>query len=216
MWRYSSRKLATLHALGYYSRMNTQNFSFPAEQAESLIREWVETMVVGLNLCPFAAPELRNNSIRYATTAAAELEAVLTAFLAELDRIQRTEETELSTTLLILTHTAAVFDEFLDILDLCQTLLEQAGLEGVFQLASFHPQYCFDGVDEDDLSNWTNRAPFPTIHIIREGQMARVLTHYKNPEEIPERNMALMTQLGKQGLIQRYPPFARYWPHEDR
>jgi hypothetical protein len=173
-------------------------------------------MVVGLNLCPFAAPEVRNNSIRYAKTEADNLEAVLGDFLHELDRIQCAEEEALSTTLLMLTRIAESFDDFLEILDLCQALLEQTGLEGVFQLASFHPQYCFADVDEQHISNWTNRAPFPTIHIIREGQMARVLTHYKNPEEIPERNMALMQQLGREGLIQRFPPFADYWPNPDQ
>ena len=93
---------------------------------------------------------------------------------------------------------------------MCQSALESAGLEGVFQLASFHPQYCFAGVDPDDITNWTNRAPFPTIHIIREGQMSRVLVHYKTPEEIPERNMALMEKLGREGLIERFSPLGIY------
>ena len=191
--------------------MNHSLFPFPATEAAPLTQAWVEAMVVGLNLCPFAAPEVRNQSIRYAVSSADDLPQAAQAFLDELQRIQSATETQLSTTLLSFTHLADSFDEFLDLLACCQELLFEVGLEGVFQLASFHPQYCFDGVADDDISNWTNRAPFPTIHIIREGQMARVLTHYQNPDEIPERNMALMRALGKAGLIERFPPLAAYW-----
>lgn len=192
--------------------MTKQLFAFPAEQAASLTQQWVEAMVVGLNLCPFAAPEVRNETIRYAVSDAEGVEPAVQDFLQELAHIQGQEESDLSTTLVSFTQTAQTFEEFLDLLDLCQAVLENAGLDGIFQLASFHPDYCFAGVDADDITNWTNRAPFPTIHIIREGQMSRVLVHYKNPEEIPERNMALMDKLGREGLIERFPPLADYWP----
>ncbi|EAR62517.1 DUF1415 domain-containing protein [Neptuniibacter caesariensis] len=192
--------------------MTKQLFAFPAEQAASLTQQWVEAMVVGLNLCPFAAPEVRNETIRYAVSGAEAVEPAVQDFLQELAHIQGQEESDLSTTLVSFTQTAQTFEEFLDLLDLCQAVLENAGLDGIFQLASFHPEYCFAGVDADDITNWTNRAPFPTIHIIREGQMSRVLVHYKNPEEIPERNMALMDKLGREGLIERFPPLADYWP----
>lgn len=192
--------------------MNQNLFAFPPEQAKSLTQQWVEAIVVGLNLCPFAAPEVKNSTIRYADSRADALDAAAQDFLQELARIQEQPEDILSTTLICFTSIAREFEEFLDLLDLCQSLLEQAGLEGVFQLASFHPDYCFQGVAADDITNWTNRAPFPTIHIIREGQMSRVLVHFKNPQEIPERNMALMEKLGRQGLIECFPPLADYWP----
>lgn len=190
--------------------MNKYKFVFPPEQAPVLTQQWVEALVVGLNLCPFAASEVRNDSIRYAVSHSDNLDGAVQDFLSELQRIQSSEETALSTSLVSFTETAVTFDSFLDLLDRCQDVLEEAGLEGVFQLASFHPQYCFAGVAADDISNWTNRAPFPTIHIIREGQMSRVLVHYKTPEEIPERNMALMEKLGRDGLIARFPPLAEY------
>lgn len=190
--------------------MSIQKFAFPAEQAVELTQQWVEAIVVGLNLCPFAAPEVRNQSIRYVASHAASLEEATQDFLAELQIIQKSDESELSTSLVNFTDTAVEFEAFLDLLDMCQSALESAGLEGVFQLASFHPQYCFSGVDPDDITNWTNRAPFPTIHIIREGQMSRVLVHYKTPEEIPERNMALMEKLGREGLIERFSPLGIY------
>tara|TARA_Y100000782_G_scaffold115321_1_gene156927 strand:- start:3932 stop:4531 length:600 start_codon:yes stop_codon:yes gene_type:complete len=190
--------------------MSIQKFAFPAEQAVELTQQWVEAIVVGLNLCPFAAPEVRNQSIRYVASHAASLEEATQDFLAELQIIQKSDESELSTSLVNFTDTAVEFEAFLDLLDMCQSALESAGLEGVFQLASFHPQYCFSGVNPDDITNWTNRAPFPTIHIIREGQMSRVLVHYKTPEEIPERNMALMEKLGREGLIERFSPLGIY------
>ncbi|KXJ52202.1 DUF1415 domain-containing protein [Neptuniibacter pectenicola] len=193
--------------------MNRQKFPFPAAEATQLTQQWVEAMVVGLNLCPFAAPEVRNNGIRYTASHASELDVAIQDFLNELQHIQNSKEAELSTSLISFTGTAVDFYSFLDLLDMCQDALEDAGLDGVFQLASFHPHYCFAGVEANDISNWTNRAPFPTIHIIREGQMSRVLMHYKTPEEIPERNIELMKTLGRDGLIARFPPFANYADH---
>ncbi|WP_067868028.1 DUF1415 domain-containing protein [Neptuniibacter marinus] len=191
--------------------MNIQKFSFPAEEAATLTQQWVESIVVGLNLCPFAAPEVRKRAIRFSVSHATELDVAIQDFLNELQHIQNCKESELSTSLISFTETAIDFYSFLDLLDMCQDALEDAGLDGVFQLASFHPQYCFAGVDADHISNWTNRAPFPTIHIIREGQMSRVLMHYKTPEEIPERNIALMETLGREGLIERFPPLEKYF-----
>ena len=190
--------------------MIKSHFPFPPDQARELMSAWVETIVVGMNLCPFAAPELRSRRIRYALSDSVDIPSAVQDFLDELQTIQQASEDDISTTLISFTHVASDFDDFLDMLGLCQDVLEEVGLEGVFQLASFHPRYCFEGVDETDITNWTNRAPFPTVHLIREGQMARVLTHYADPDEIPERNMALMESLGKEGLIARFPPLEKY------
>lgn len=176
---------------------------------ESLVveqtRRWVENVVVGLNLCPFAAPVVRQQSIRYAESPAEDDHAVLQDFLTELDRLQQTDENELSTTLVIYPHALADFYHYLDLLSDMEKLLKKAGLRGVFQLASFHPDYLFGGVPEDDRSHWTNRAPYPTVHIIREGEMSRVLTHYKNPEQIPERNIQLLREMSDEKLAELYP-----------
>ncbi|WP_419902200.1 DUF1415 domain-containing protein [Kiloniella sp.] len=188
-----------------------QNYPpYKIENAIELTRLWVEKMVVGLNLCPFAAPEINRNSIRYAVVGGNSPEEAVRNFLEEILFIQESPEEEISTTLVIYPTGQDDFECFLDLLALAEDCLEQAGLEGLFQLASFHPQYLFDGVSEDDITNWTNRAPFPALHIIREGQMGRVLTNYKAPEEIPEQNMQTMTDLGRDGLIKRFPPFAEY------
>ncbi len=103
---------------------------------------------------------------------------------------------ELETTLIVYSDGFRSFERYLDLVDYGNDLLVESGFEGVFQLASMHPEYCFDGEDFDDASNFTNRSPFPIIHIIREASMARVLAVYNNPEQIPENNIALAQQKG--------------------
>jgi hypothetical protein len=183
---------------------------YTCEEIVALSRQWVETIVVGLNLCPFAAPVVRNDTLRYAVTDAESMEALASNFLQELNLIQEKDEKEIATTLVIMPRAVADFYDYLDLLAYFEDLLAKSGLAGVFQLASFHPAYLFAGVEPDDLSHWTNRSPFPMIHIIREGQMSRVLRHYDNPEEIPERNIKLLRELGREGLVERFPPFADF------
>ncbi|MDX2424148.1 MAG: DUF1415 domain-containing protein [Amphritea sp.] len=183
---------------------------YSAEQVEQLTRQWVESMVVGLNLCPFAAPVVKDHSLRYAVTEAEGGEALVAAFLAEVERLVEADEQSLSTTLFIVPTGLADFYDYLDQLQLFENLLQEAGLEGVLQFASFHPGYLFAGVAEDDLSHWSNRAPWPTFHIIREAEMSRALAHYSHPEQIPERNIQRLRALGREALIKRFPPFADY------
>ncbi|MFW1678632.1 DUF1415 domain-containing protein [Pontibacter sp. JAM-7] len=192
--------------------MQTYPHPLPADLALSRSRNWVDQMVIGLNLCPFAAPDQRAGRVRYALSDAEGMATAVADFLVELERIQQADASDIATTLLILNRTGEAFETYLDLLDQCQGALQQAGLEGVFQLASFHPRYCFAGVDADDLSNWTNRSPLPMIHLIREGQMSRVLAHYQAVEEIPERNIERLRTMGRAGLLQHCPVLAEYWP----
>ncbi len=190
--------------------MGNRQQCYSSGQIEQITRQWVETMVVGLNLCPFAAPVVRDNSLRYAVTRAQESESLVAAFLAEVELILAADEKDISTTLFIVPAGLEDFYDYLDYLRLFEELLQEAGLEGVLQLASFHPGYLFAGVPEDDLSHWSNRSPWPAFHIIREAEMGRALTHYANPEQIPERNIQRLRELGRAGLIERFPPFADY------
>ena len=183
---------------------------YTVEQIEKLTRQWVETMVVGLNLCPFAAPVVRDNSLRYAVTDAQNSESLAAAFMVEVELLLAASEQDIPTTLFIVPTGLDDFYDYLDHLRLFEELVEKAGLEGVIQLASFHPGYLFQGVDKDDLSHWSNRSPWPAFHIIREAEMERALTHYANPELIPERNIKLLRELGREGLIELFPPFADY------
>jgi len=192
--------------------MNSPISSIPysPEFAVPLTEWWVKAVVIDLNLCPFASSVVKKATIRYALCEGDRADSVVQSFLAELDLIQSQPEQALSTTLLVAPNALADFDQYLDTLDIVQSLLERSGLGGEFQIASFHPQYQFDGVSSDDVTNWTNRAPFPCFHLLREGMMTRVLKSYANSDDIPEHNIALMQTLGRQGLIDAYPPFAEY------
>lgn len=190
--------------------MQNQSSLYTVEEVEALTRQWVETMVVGLNLCPFAAPVVKKDTLRYAVTEGQSEEDLAHAFLSELEKIQKANEVDIATSLVIMPKALADFYDYLDMLAVFENLLKASGLEGTFQLASFHPNYQFAGVAAEDLSHWTNRSPFPMVHIIREGQMERVLAHYPDPDAIPERNINLLRELGREELIKRFPPFAEY------
>lgn len=180
------------------------------DDVRQLTEDWVRSMVVGLNLCPFAAPVLKDQSLRFFVSEATTEKQLTADYLQELDNLMQADEKDISTTLLIAPYMLADFYDYLDMLTEFEILLERAELEGVLQLASFHPGYLFGGVPADDISHWTNRAPYPTFHIIREAQMSRALTSFKNPEDIPERNIQRLEKLGRDGLIKRFPPFADY------
>jgi len=158
------------------------------------IKQWLEEVIIGLNFCPFAKKEFVNNTIYYHSSNANQVKVALLEFIEQCQYLQAHDEIE--TTLIIYNEGFRNFDRYLDLVDYANDLLVDSGFEGVFQLASMHPEYCFDGDDYDDSSNFTNRSPFPLIHIIREASMARVLSVYNEPEKIPENNIALANKKG--------------------
>jgi hypothetical protein len=162
------------------------------------VKRWVKTFVVDMNLCPFAKRELTRNRIRFALTAAKTEEALLIALQAELELLD--SDTAIETTLLIHVNVLQDFDEYNQFLDYIDKLLRQTGFEGVYQIASFHPHYRFDGTGPDDAENYTNRSPYPMLHIIREESLARAIAESANVDQIPARNIALMNKLGQARL----------------
>ena len=166
-------------------------------EAEQQTRHWLHDCVLALELCPFAAPVVADDSLRIAVSEATDRPGQLQDFLAELDRLQGCDEREISTTLLVYASSAGDFDEFLDLLAQAQSLLEEAGLEGLVQLASFHPDYRFAGEDPEALSHFTNRSPRPTLHLLREAMLTRVLADYPDPEDIPRRNIMRLEAIGR-------------------
>ncbi|MDP1930358.1 MAG: DUF1415 domain-containing protein [Gammaproteobacteria bacterium] len=164
------------------------------ERAEQATRQWLQEVVIGLNLCPFARREFDAGRIHFAVTAETELEALLMAFATELSRIDKTPEIE--TTLVIFANAVPDFHDYLDLLDMAQAWLEERELEGIFQLASFHPRYQFADSDLDDEANYTNRSPFPVIHILREDSVERAVASHPDPAAIPERNIKLARDKG--------------------
>ena len=163
---------------------------------------WVKDFVIGLNLCPFARPLVASDAFRVTVCEATDDESVAVTLLDEIERIQKASEAEIATTLVVLTNALQRFDDYLAFLDGAQQLLEEMDLLGVLQLASFHPDYQFAGEPIEAASHFTNRAPFPMIHVLREDMVTRALETYPNPEQIPERNIQKLEDLGRERLQQ--------------
>ena len=161
-------------------------------------RHWVETVVVGMNLCPFAKRELVKARVRFVTTDASNEEELLMALQAEL--VLMNTDSAIETTLLIHANVLQDFYDFNDFLDLADGLLVQMKLEGIYQIASFHPDYQFGGTAPEDAENYTNRSPYPVLHLLREESLERAIADYPDVDDIPERNIALMNELGKDKL----------------
>jgi hypothetical protein len=157
-------------------------------------QQWVEEIIIGLNFCPFAKKEFVNNTIHYELCNEKKLVSALEVLAEQCENL--IEKPSVETTLMIFNSGFKSFESYLDLLDYANELLIEKGYEGIFQLASFHPDYYFEGESFDAASNYTNRSPLPTIHIIREASMEKVLSVYKNPEQIPENNIALAEEKG--------------------
>lgn len=170
----------------------------PAVDPLAATRQWVETFVVARNICPFAGREVARDTIRYVVQDASDWEPALLALVAECERLDETPGIE--TTLLVLTPGLSSFDDYLDFLEIAEALLVDQGYEGIYQLASFHPDYCFADAESEDPANFTNRSPLPMLHLLREAGLEQALAHYPDPEAIPERNMAALREEGHAGL----------------
>jgi len=169
------------------------------DAVKSVVR-WVDKMVVGLNLCPFAARPLSEQRVRFALCEASDDDSIYQAFLQETERLLETPLAELETTLLIVNQALLEFDDYLDMLAVLEDALIEAGLEGVVQIASFHPQYVFADVSEGDPANYSNRAPYPIFHLLREESLQKALQSFDQPELIPENNQKKLRELGEQGI----------------
>ena len=164
----------------------------------SCVQRWVESFVVDMNLCPFAKRELIGNRVRFALTAATTEEECLMALQTELELLN--SDTSIETTLLIHAQVLQDFHDYNQFLNYADKLLQQLELEGVYQIASFHPHYQFGGSNPDDAENYTNRSPYPMLHIIREESLARAIAESPALDQVPARNIELMNRLGKDKL----------------
>jgi uncharacterized protein len=173
-------------------------------------RRWLSDVVIGLGLCPFAAAPYRAERIRYRVVEEADADAVYRGFLLALQELVDDGGRRWDTGLVITPTALADFDDYLDMLAVLEDALVDAGLEGEFQVASFHPHYRFEGAAADDPANATNRSPYPLFHLIREAQLAEVLAGFPDPDAIPVRNMARLramdpAELRRLGLLARGP-----------
>lgn len=170
-----------------------------AAQAEADMRRWLERAVIGLNLCPFAKAVHVKAQIHYAIYLPTEEADLMDALLSEANELAALDATVRDTTLLIAPNTLADFLDFNDFTARAERRLARAGFDGVFQLASFHPQFQFGGTEIDDIGNATNRAPYPTLHLLREDSVSRAVEAFPEAEAIFERNIDTLEALGASG-----------------
>ena len=163
-------------------------------------KSWLEKVVVGLNLCPFARQPFSMGRIRYIVYEGADIVQLSKVMVQEAQYLSRQPPAEVETALLILSNALPDFFDYLDFIEEAEWLIRENGLEGIVQLASFHPDYQFAGTEPEAPENYTNRSPYPMLHLLREESIERVLENYEHPEEIPARNIEKMRELGVEGI----------------
>ena len=161
--------------------------------------QWLERAVIGLNLCPFAKGVHTKGQVHYVVSHASSEQELLEQLRAELLDLKSIPAQTRDTTLLMLPGLMEDFLLFNDFLGRADKVLRRCGLEGVLQIASFHPQFQFVGTDEDDISNFTNRAPYPTLHLLREESIDRAVAAFPQAEDIYDKNMQTLATLGPRG-----------------
>ncbi len=162
-------------------------------------RVWLERAVIGLNLCPFAKAVHVKKQIRYVVSEATTTDSLLDDIECELRFLTESPVQEIETTLLITPDVLTNFDDFTDFLDLVEVVLRTQGLNGVLQVASFHPDYVFADAQADDIANCTNRAPYPTLHLLREASLAKATAAFPDAADIYLRNIETLRALGEEG-----------------
>jgi hypothetical protein len=165
-------------------------------------RRWIEAVVIDLNLCPFARRELDDGRVEVIVTPALTEAELLAALDEALDQLARCADIE--TTVLVHPQVLQAFEAYLDFLPLADGLLRERREEGVFQVASFHPDYCFADAGTEEASNFSNRSPYPMLHILRETSVERAVDAHPDTGEIPRRNVALLDALGPEALERRW------------
>jgi hypothetical protein len=162
-------------------------------------RTWIEQAVIGLNLCPFAKPVHASNRIRYVVSAARTPMQLISDLMAELRVLHALDAQQCETTLLIHPHVLRDFFDYNDFLPQADDAVAELGLQGVIQIASFHPRYQFEGAGPDDIENYTNRSPHPMLHLLRESSVERAVTTHPDTTAIYRKNMDTLRALGHDG-----------------
>ena len=175
----------------------------PAEDPVAATRLWLERIVIGLNLCPFAKAVYAKEQVRYVLSDATTPEALVEQLAEELVLLRDASPEQIDTTLIIHPDVLTDFLDYNDFLDNADAAIEALDLQGILQVASFHPQYQFEGVAPDDSSNYTNRAPYPTLHLLREDSVARAVDAFPDPDVIVERNIQTLDRIGVEGWWRR-------------
>ena len=158
---------------------------------------WLENIVIGLNLCPFAKAIHAKKQIRFVVSSACQSRELLAELKVELELLVDSDPEQIESTLLIHPGVLHEFMDYNQFLVLCDLAIEELELEGIIQIASFHPHYQFANTEPDDVTNYTNRSPYPTLHLLREDSVRRAIESFPDVEKIYERNIATLNRLGK-------------------
>jgi uncharacterized protein len=195
-WRESTENLFA--AAGYrlpFKKRNTYFYTMQKDiQVIEQTKKWINDVVIGCNFCPFAANVVKQQRIFYRVEPSSDVPVGLGVFMEELTQLDEQEDIE--TSFIIFPEGFAGFQEYLDLVAMAEKLLKKHGYEGIYQVASFHPEYRFADAPEDDAANYTNRSPHPMLHLLREESIDRALEHYKDPDSIPDRNIHFAREKG--------------------
>lgn len=164
------------------------------EQIIDRTKKWIVDVVIGCNLCPFAANVVKQGTLFYKVEESTDLFECLDSFVFEMKRLDK--DVAIETSFLIFPNAFQKFDDYLELISLAENRLKRNGYEGVYQVASFHPLYLFANSDENDPANYTNRSIYPMLHLLREESIDKALEHYKSPESIPTRNINFAREKG--------------------
>ncbi len=175
-------------------------------------RCWIESVILACDFCPFAGREFARNSIHYSVIRGSDIEHCLASLIEECVLLDA--ETDIETSLLLLPDAYADFEDFLDLVGIADALLIEQGYEGIYQLASFHPDYCFADQAVNDPANYTNRSPYPTLHLLREASLERVLADHPDPDLIPQRNIEYARRQGLEKMRALLDACTRTRSHE--
>jgi hypothetical protein len=165
-----------------------------AEQVIEHTKKWITDVVIDCNFCPFAAQVVKRKTVFYKVEMATETVTCLETFLQEVTRLD--DDAAIETSFLIFPNSFKTFNSYLDMVSVAEKLLKQKGYNGIYQLASFHPQYKFAGAPADDAANYTNRSVYPMLHLLRESSIDKALEHYDDPESIPDKNINFAREKG--------------------
>lgn len=168
------------------------------ERVKLQTAKWLDSFIIAYNICPFAHKVVAEKTLYYAIDNSIDIESCLEQLMIECERLD--SDAKIETTLVIYPDNFNNFDDFLDYLELANVLLIAQGYEGVYQLASFHPKYYFAEVDVEDVTNYTNRSPFPMLHLIRESSIEQALKSHPDASSIPTNNIKLTRSLGLEKL----------------
>lgn len=166
----------------------------PDQDIKAATQAWLKSVIIEYSICPFAKREVERGSIYFSINHDTIVEQCLLHLMLECDRLDTKPDIE--TTLLIYTDTFAKFDDYLDFIGLAESLLIEQDYEGTYQLATFHPDYCFEGTEQNDAANYTNRSPYPMLHLLRESSLEQAIASHPDPKNIPQHNIELTRKLG--------------------